>query len=177
MGTHATDPNAIPDVDRTRWRIDPSRSSVEFHVPNFWGLATVKGKFERYDGTLELDKTPAIELTIDAASLNTNHKKRDTHLRSGDFFDVATHPDFTFTAESVTPAGEGVRVTGSLTIRDRTRPASFDATVATADGEVTLDGELQVNRTDYGMTWNFAGIAPADSTIAVHAVFTRQPPE
>jgi polyisoprenoid-binding protein YceI len=69
MSTQATDPNAIPDVDRTLWRIDPTRSSVEFRAPNFWGLATVKGKFERYDGTFELYETPAIKLTIDAASL------------------------------------------------------------------------------------------------------------
>jgi hypothetical protein len=47
MSTHAIDPNAIRDVDRTRWRIDPARSSVEFHAPNFWGLATVKGGFNR----------------------------------------------------------------------------------------------------------------------------------
>ncbi len=45
MSANATDPDAIPDVDRTRWRIDPTRSSVEFHAPNFWGLGTVKGKF------------------------------------------------------------------------------------------------------------------------------------
>ena len=57
---------------------------------------------------------------------------------------------------------------------DRTRPATFDARVSTADGEIVLDGELKVNRADYGMTWNFIGIAAMDSTIAVHAVFTRQ---
>ena len=90
-----------------------------------------------------------------------------------DIFDVAKHPEFTFTAESVTPTDGGVRVAGTLTVRGRTNPASFDARVTIADGELALDGELPVNRADYGLTWNFIGIAAMDSTIAVHAVFTR----
>jgi polyisoprenoid-binding protein YceI len=73
----------------------------------------------------------------------------------------------------VRPTDGGVRVTGTLTVRGRTRPASFDAKVSTADGEVALDGEIRVNRGDYGMTWNFIGIAATDNAIAVHAVFTR----
>ena len=125
MSTDATDPNAIPDVDRTRWRIDPTRSSVEFHVPNFWGLATVKGKFERYDGTLELYKTPAIELTIDAASLNTNNKKRDTHLRSGDFFDVANHPQARFVSDSATLSGQQLKVQGHLHAAGKSTPSKL----------------------------------------------------
>jgi polyisoprenoid-binding protein YceI len=161
------------------WTLDPARSEVRLNTRHTWGLLPLHGVFREVagNGTVTAAGDASGVITVAAGSVDTKNSRRDKHLRSGDFFDVATHPDFTFTAESVTPAGEGVRVTGSLTIRDRTRPASFDATVATADGEVTLDGELQVNRTDYGMTWNFAGIAPADSTIAVHAVFTRQPPE
>ncbi len=65
-------------------------------------------------------------------------------------------------------------MTGSLTVRGRTRPASFDARVTSVDGEVWLDGELPVNRADYGMSWNRLGIASMRSAIAVHAVFTRQ---
>ena len=74
---------------------------------------------------------------------------------------------------SVTPTGGGVRVAGTLTVRDRTNPVSFDARVASDGGELMLDGELKVNRGDYGLNWNFIGIAAMDSTIAVHAVFTR----
>jgi polyisoprenoid-binding protein YceI len=66
-------------------------------------------------------------------------------------------------------------VAGTLTIRGRGRPESFDAKVSSAADEVVLDGELPVNRTDYGMTWNFIGIAAVNNTIEVHAVFTRQP--
>ena len=113
-------------------------------------------------------------ITVGAESIDTKNPQRDKHLRSADFFDIANHPDFAFAAEGVSPAGEGVRVTGTLTIRDRTPPASFDVKVAVADSEIQLDGRPRVNRRDFGMTWNFIGIAATDNTIVVHAVFTRQ---
>jgi polyisoprenoid-binding protein YceI len=73
-------------VEKTMWRIDPARSSVEFEVPHAWGLVTVKGQFDSYDGTLDLRSTPAIKLTVTADSINTKNEKRDKHLRSDDFF-------------------------------------------------------------------------------------------
>lgn len=82
--------------------------------------------------------------------------------------------DISFAAEGASPVDGGVRVTGSLTVRGNTCPASFDATVSSDGDEVWLDGELQVNRADFGLTWNWLGIASMHSTIAVHAVFTRQ---
>jgi len=74
----------------------------------------------------------------------------------------------------VQPAHGGVRVTGTLTIRGQGRPLSFDAQVSSADGEVSLDAEVPVNRADFGMTWNMLGIAPMKNTIVIHAMFTRQ---
>ena len=70
------------------WQLDRAHSSVEFHVRHFYGLMTVKGRFERYAGTIDLSDNPAVTLTIEADSLDTKHKKRDEHLRSKDFFDV-----------------------------------------------------------------------------------------
>ena len=168
MGTHATDPNAIPDVDRTRWRIDPTRSSVEFHAPNFWGLATVKGKFERYDGTLELYTTPAIELTIDAASLNTNNKKRDTHLRSGDFFDVATHPRVRFVSDSATLSGQQLKVRGHLHAAGKSIPVDLDATVRPVGDELEVEAETHAHHRALGMTWNRLGMLRTPSKLIVH---------
>ena len=89
-------------IEKTRWRIDPTRSSVEFRTPTFWGLVTVKGRFERYDGTLDLRRQPAVDLTIEAASLDTKNKMRDKHLRSADFFDVENHPQVRFVSDSAT---------------------------------------------------------------------------
>ncbi len=77
----------------TRWAVDPEKSSVEFAVKTFWGLSTVRGRFERFDGGYDADPDrQSIELTIDAGSLNTELGKRDEHLRSADFFHIADHP-------------------------------------------------------------------------------------
>src|SRR5450755_3395905 len=76
--THPPDTQNVP---LEHWRIDPTRSSVEFHAQTLWGLATVEGRFERYEGTLDLQQNPVIELTIDAASLTTNLGLRDRHQR------------------------------------------------------------------------------------------------
>ncbi len=168
MNTDASDSNDIPDVDRTRWRIDPTRSSVEFHAPNFWGLATVKGKFERYDGTLELYKTPAIELTIDAASLNTNNKKRDTHLRSGDFFDVANHPQARFVSDSATLSGQQLKVQGHLHAAGKSIPVDLDATVRPVGDELEVHAETHANHHHLGMTWNRLGMLRTPSKLIVH---------
>lgn len=124
-------------------------------------------------------------ITVAAASVDTKNSTRDKHLRSADFFEVASHRDITFVADGVTPADGGVRVAGSLTIRGRTRPVSIDVTVSGVSGggtsdagddgdEARLDGELRVNRADFGMTWNRIGIASMDNTIVVRAVFTRK---
>jgi polyisoprenoid-binding protein YceI len=158
------------------WTLDPARSEVVLHTRHTWGLRPLRGVFREVCGTGTVTQTGDVSgvIAVTAESVDTKNPQRDKHLRSADFFDIANHPEFTFAAESVRPTDGGVRVVGTLTVRDRTRPASFDARVSTADGEVVLDGELKVNRSDYGMTWNFIGIAAMDNTIAVHAVFTRR---
>jgi polyisoprenoid-binding protein YceI len=81
------------------WQLDPERSSVEFHVRHFYGLMTVKGRFDRYDGTLQLNGRPAVELVLDADSLDTKLAGRDEHPRSADFFDVANRPQVHFESD------------------------------------------------------------------------------
>ncbi|HET9738763.1 MAG TPA: YceI family protein [Solirubrobacteraceae bacterium] len=88
MSTHAADSVGTPSIEKTIWRIDPDRSSVEFNTKALWGIVTVKGRFSRYQGTLRLSGEPAIELTIEADSIDTENEKRDRHLRSPDFFSV-----------------------------------------------------------------------------------------
>ena len=158
------------------WALDASRSEVRLKTRSVWGLAPVKGVFRQVtgNGTVSAAGDVTGTITVSARSLDTKNKKREEHLRSADFFDVANHPDITFTADSIRPDNGGVRVTGSLTVRGRTRSVSFDAKVSSADGEVRLDGEVQVNRADFGLTWNRIGIASMHNIIAVDAVFTRQ---
>jgi polyisoprenoid-binding protein YceI len=173
MSTNATDPSTISDVDRTRWRIDPTRSSVEFHARHLWGLATVKGRFERYDGTLELYQTPAIELTVDAASLNTNNKKRDTHLRSGDFFDVANYPQVRFVSDSATLSGRQLRVRGHLHAAGTSIAVDLDATVRPVGDELEVEAETHADHQRLGMRWNPLGMLRTPSTLIVRGRLVR----
>jgi polyisoprenoid-binding protein YceI len=159
------------------WVLDPAKSEIGLKSKSMWGLASVKGVFREFSGSGTVSATGDVAgtITVTAASVDTKVKKRDDHLRSAAFFDVANTPDITFAVEQVTPSDEGVTVTGTLTVRDRTRPASFAARVSGFDGaRVELDGELQVNRADFGLTWNQLGMVSVHNTITVHAVFTRQ---
>jgi polyisoprenoid-binding protein YceI len=168
MSTHVADPTAAPDVGRTRWRIDPTRSSVEFRSPTFWGLQTVKGRFERYDGTLDLYEKPAIELTIEADSLNTKNKKRDTHLRSGDFFDVASHPQVRFVSDSATLDGQQLNVRGHLHAAGKSIPLELDATVRRVGDELEVEAETHADHHRLGMTWNRLGMLRTPSKLILH---------
>ena len=159
------------------WSLDPSRSQVRLKTRHTWGLLPLTGVFHQVtgNGTVSPSGDVAGTVTVAAGSIDTKNKKRDEHLRSADFFDVTSHPDFTFTAERVRPAGDGVMVDGRLSVRGRTRPVTFDGQISHFDGdEVWLDGQLRVNRADFGLTWNRMGIAAMDNTIIVHVVFTRQ---
>jgi polyisoprenoid-binding protein YceI len=158
------------------WTLDPASSQVLLETRHTWGLLPVHGVFRQVTGNGTVTAAGAVTgtITVAAGSIDTKNKQRDKHLRSADFFDVATHPDFSFAVDGVRPVDGGVQVTGSLTVRGRTRPVSFDATVASVDGEVWLDGEVPVNRADFGLTWNMMGIASMNNTIVVHAVFTRE---
>ena len=158
------------------WALDAARSEIGLKSKSIWGLVTVKGVFREVTGTGTVsaagDATGTV--TVAARSIDTKNKKRDEHLRSADFFDVARTPDITFAAEQVTPSAEGVTVSGALTVRDRSRPVSFAARVSGDEAQVVLDGETEVNRADFGLTWNQLGMTSMNNTITVHAVFTRQ---
>jgi polyisoprenoid-binding protein YceI len=157
------------------WTLDPARSEVRLESRHTWGLRPLHGVFRQVtgNGTVTDAGEATGVITVAAASVDTKNSTRDKHLRSADFFDVTTHPDLTFTVDDVRPADGGVRVAGSLTVRGTTRPAAFDAQVSALGDEVSLDGALQVNRADFGLTWNRLGIASMDNTIVIHAVFTR----
>ena len=159
------------------WTLDPSKSTIGLRSKSMWGLAPVKGVFRQVSGQGTVSPAGDVSgtVTVSAASIDTKNKKRDTHLRSDDFFDSDTYPDITFTVNQVRPSGQGVTVSGSLTVRDRTRPVTFDAKVSViSDDEIALDAEVQVNRADFGLTWNQMGMASMHNTIIVHAVFTRR---
>jgi polyisoprenoid-binding protein YceI len=158
-----------PSIQRTRWRIDPARSRVEFRTPTLWGLATVTGRFARYDGTLDLQATPAIELTIDAASLDTKLGLRDTHLRSPDFFDAEHHPYVRFVSDSATLDGDRLAVRGRLYAGGESIPLDLDATVRRAGDELEIDAGAPADHRELGMTKSTLGMIRTPTELTVRA--------
>ena len=147
------------------WNIDPDHSSIQFKVSHL-GLVDVKGIFRKYQGTVTLDEKDiaksSVNVTIEAASVDSGVEKRDEHLRTADFFDVAKYPTITFVSKNVTPAGEGkLKVTGDLTIHGITKEAVLKVTGPTKEvkdpkGNIRrgLSATTTINRPDYGLTYN-----------------------
>src|SRR5437868_4493866 len=130
-------------------------------------ITTVRGKFGRVEGSLELDENEPRnsrgEIRVDATSLSTGFDQRDQHLRSADFFDAGTHPWIVFRATRVEPKDDGTyAVTGDVTIRGTTQPVTFDVEfLGTTPGmrggrHVGFSGRAKVNRTAWGLNWNMA---------------------
>jgi polyisoprenoid-binding protein YceI len=164
-------------VAGTRWRLDPSVSSAEFRVPNVWGLASVTGGFQRLDGWLEVDGDHRwrMELTLDAASLDTGNRRRDRHLRSADFFDAEHHPEVRFRSSGVNDRGGGrLHVEGELEAAGRRARMQVAVTVKHADGRLDLDASATVDQRQLGMTWSPLGVIRAPTALAVHARLRRE---
>jgi polyisoprenoid-binding protein YceI len=157
------------------WVLDPRASSVRLKA-KVVGLITVNGGFSEVTGagTVQPDGTARGRLTVGTASIDTRNTRRDVHLRSADFFDSDNSPDIIFAASGVRPKGQGVVVTGALTIRGQTRPLSVETTVSVrGDGEIGLDAVVQVNRADFGITWNALGLTSMNATVTIRATFVR----
>jgi polyisoprenoid-binding protein YceI len=148
------------------WKIDADHSNVGFKVRHLM-VSNVKGSFEKVVGVLDLndkDITKSkVDVTIDTASVNTNAAKRDEHLRSADFFDVAKYPTMTFVSNKVTKAGKNLKVAGNLTLHGVTRPVVLVVEPLTKESKDPW-GNLRrgttatttINRKDFGLVWNAA---------------------
>lgn len=159
------------------WVLDSRTSSIRLTSRSMWGLVRVNGVFREVsgNGTVSANGEVSGTVTVAATSIDTSNSRRDTHLRSADFFDSNTYPDITFTADGIRLSGQGAAVTGTLTVRDRTRPLSFDAVVSVqGDGEIWVDAGVGVNRADFGLTWNLMGMVSVNNTLTIHAVFTQR---
>ena len=161
------------------WTLDPARSSVALRSKTMWGLLKVRGAFTGISGggAVAADGTVTGRVAVAVASLSTKNKQRDAHLQSADLFDSARYPELVFELTGAAPSGDQIMLTGVLTVRDQSRTVSFPATVAaTPAGSATtvkVDAVVQVNRGDYGMTWNRMGMASMDNTVTVEMVWTR----
>ncbi len=146
------------------WQLDAAHTQAQFSVRHMM-VTNVKGNFGKVSGTITYDgkdlSTLAADVTIDAASVNTNNEKRDAHLRSADFFDVANHPAITFKSKRVEKGAPGnFKLIGDLTIRGVTKEVVLDVEGPVGPvnaGQVTKIGATattSINRHDYGVKWN-----------------------
>jgi polyisoprenoid-binding protein YceI len=160
-----------------QWTLDPQASSAEFRVRHFWGMVTVRGRFERLEGeaTVAPDGAVTGRLVIDAASLTTGNKQRDKHLRSADFFHAEQHPQVVLTVRRASATDGGrLAAEGVLAAAGVTEPVSFTADIVAASPDaVTLRAELTVDRSRFGMTWSPMRMAAMHATGSVTAGFTR----
>jgi polyisoprenoid-binding protein YceI len=151
----------------TTWKIDQAHTSVEFKIRHLM-VSWVKGVFSDIEGTVNIDSADlaksSVKVRIGTASIDTNNQKRDDHLRSPDFFNAAKYPAMTFVSRQVEVAnGQPVKIVGDLTILDVTREVvleveDFSQTITDPRGNTRrgASASTQINRSDYGLTWNKA---------------------
>ena len=137
------------------WLLDASHSYVDFSIRHF--LAKSKGSFQKIQGVIDFSDTPSMNVTIDVESINTSNENRDSHLRSDEYFDTAKFPTMTFVSKSFNNTGNGMSVTGDLTIRDITKEIEFPLIYLgkqdTGRGypSAAFEGEITIKRTEFGV--------------------------
>jgi polyisoprenoid-binding protein YceI len=144
--------------------LDQAHSTVEF-IARHLMISKVRGRFGSFTGTVTVAEAPeesSVEVTIDAASIETSQEQRDAHLRSADFFESDKYPTLAFKSTSLKRDGEDWKLTGDLTVRDVTRPVvldlEFDGANTTPWGTqaVAFSAATEIDREDWGLTYNQA---------------------
>lgn len=151
---------------RSRYEIDPARSSVQFSVRHLM-IANVRGYFTGVKGTVYYDpENPAetaVEAEIDASTVNTHDATRDAHLKTPDFLDVAKYPKITFVSTKAQPGNRELQITGDLTIHGVTRQVVLRIDEISPEGKdpwgnprVGASAKAKIRRSDFGLSWNAA---------------------
>jgi len=148
------------------WTVEPAHTSVGFSLRHMM-ISTVRGTFDKSEITLDLnpdDMTQTkVEVKVEMNSINTRDDRRDGHLRSPDFFNVEQYPYMTFQSTKIEAVGPNhYKMTGNLTIRDATKPVTFD--VQSMGPQVNpwgakvmgFSATATINRNDWGLNWNMA---------------------
>ncbi len=159
---------AVPKValpPKGEWRIDQAHTSLSF-VSRYLMLTKVRGRFRDFDGTIHIGDSPeqsSVEVSMQAASIDTGNETRDEHLRSPDFLDVQRFPTLTFKSTKIEVTGDtALRITGDLTIRDVTKPVALDAEFdgmtkgVGGDTRVAFSATTEIDREEWDIMWNMA---------------------
>ncbi len=149
------------------YRIDPGHSTVLFSVGHL-GTSELTGRFNAIEGSFVLGKeqSPALDVTIKTASVDTNHDKRDAHLRSPDFFNVKQYPVMHFSANRIKydKQGQPVTIYGKLTLHGKTKPVTFAVSPVGAGKDpwggyrAGFNASTTLNRSEFGMNFMQGGI-------------------
>lgn len=175
------------DAKKT-WKIDAAHSSVGFTVRHMV-VAKVRGRFNSFEGTLtqtgeDLDGA-VVQVKIDAASIDTQIQARDDHLRSADFFDVASHPSLDFQGKGLEAVkGDRYRMKGDLTLHGVTKEVELDVELLGRIGEdrLAFSASTSIKRSEFGLTWNQAletgGVVVGDKIeIEIEVQFVKEKKE
>lgn len=150
------------------YNVDPSHTTIQFKVKNF-GLMSVKGVFEKFKGTVDIDETDItkskVDVSIEIASINTGINMRDDDLRGPNFFDAVKFPTMTFVSTQVEADKDKLKVTGNLTIKGVTKQITLnveDPKSLPGDRNRGVTATATLNRQDYGVS---AGATIADEVV------------
>lgn len=153
----------LPALASDTYVIDATHSEVSFKIRHL--LAKTSGRFTKFTGSVVIDekdiRKSSVEVSIDAASINTDNDQRNEHLRSADFFDVEKFPKITFKSTAVREVAKGkLEITGDFTLRGVTQKITFPITNAGTQagprGSVVagfIDGALKLNRNEFGIKY------------------------
>lgn len=151
-------------IAQTKWNFDKAHTNIGFKVDHMV-ITTVSGNFQEYEGSITLEsdtfENASINFTIEVASINTENKQRDNHLRSDDFFNAEKFPEMTFRSKSMKKVdGNKYKLVGDLTIRDVTKEVTLDVvhkgTIKDPWGNTRAGFNINgaVNRFDFNLKWN-----------------------
>jgi len=151
-----------PDAIQTgTYTVDGAHSNVGFEVRHM-GIATVRGSFKKFEGTVESD-SGTLELSgwVDVSTVDTGEAQRDGHLQSPEFFDAAQYPQITFTSTGAHPAGDGqIKLTGDITIKGVTKPIELAGEIGEngqdpwGNERIGFELEGKIDRREFDLKWN-----------------------
>jgi polyisoprenoid-binding protein YceI len=151
---------------KTHWKIDPAHSSAQFVVRHMM-ITNVRGGFSGVQGTVVYDpadlNASSVDVTIDKNTLSTGDTNRDTHVKSAEFLDVENYPTITFKSKKITQDGDGLKITGDLTLHGVTKEVALNVDGPTEEQKdpwgnirVGASASTKIKRSDFGLTWNAA---------------------